>query len=283
MILSGGGGAREQALVEGVSVGEGGEGPGSGSSSSATPSSWFAKWVTFEKCMMGSNEESAGRELDAFLKDGERRIHSRQQLPVGTTWGPFEGKIEMSADSTVLFANRELQLGDYRGKTKSTVPVVLSAGPRWLLDVTWQGAEDNKNNCVVYSKGLGLMQSAASISAVETEVLRWQKQLPSVECCSCFLSQLAHLMLRRTPPSCAASQCGASDFYPITLREVCGHAGHRQRNEGCHLQSGIQRFFSTCAYGAHHELFTSFIHTQGEEQGSIVNRFSARHLHKSEV
>lgn len=38
-------------------------------------------------------------------------------------------------------------------KTKSTVPVVLSAGPRWLLDVTWQGAEDNKNNCVVYSKG----------------------------------------------------------------------------------------------------------------------------------
>lgn len=41
-------------------------------------------------------------ELDAFLKDGERRIHSRQQLPVGTTWGPFEGKIEMSADSTAL-------------------------------------------------------------------------------------------------------------------------------------------------------------------------------------
>lgn len=41
-------------------------------------------------------------ELDAFLKDGERRIHSRQQLPVGTTWGPFEGKIEMSTDSTAL-------------------------------------------------------------------------------------------------------------------------------------------------------------------------------------
>uniref|UniRef100_A0A8C6TP23 Zinc finger protein, FOG family member 2a n=1 Tax=Neogobius melanostomus TaxID=47308 RepID=A0A8C6TP23_9GOBI len=72
-----------------------------------------------------------------FLKDGERRIHSRQQLPVGTTWGPFEGKIEMNTDPTSL----------------STVPVVLSAGPSWLLDVTWQGAEDNKNNCVVYSKG----------------------------------------------------------------------------------------------------------------------------------
>lgn len=41
-------------------------------------------------------------ELDAFLKDGERRIHSRQQLPVGTTWGPFEGKIEMSTESTAL-------------------------------------------------------------------------------------------------------------------------------------------------------------------------------------
>ena len=39
-------------------------------------------------------------ELDAFLKDGERRIHSRQQLPVGTTWGPFEGKIEMNTDSS---------------------------------------------------------------------------------------------------------------------------------------------------------------------------------------
>ena len=40
-------------------------------------------------------------ELDAFLKDGERRIHSRQQLPVGTTWGPFDGKIEMSPDGMV--------------------------------------------------------------------------------------------------------------------------------------------------------------------------------------
>uniref|UniRef100_A0A3B3ID28 Zinc finger protein, FOG family member 2a n=1 Tax=Oryzias latipes TaxID=8090 RepID=A0A3B3ID28_ORYLA len=89
---------------------------------------------------VGPDEWDGPRELDAFLKDGERRIHSRQQLPVGTTWGPFEGKIEMSTDTTAL-------------KTKSTVPVVLSAGPRWLLDVTWQGAEDNKNNCVVYSKG----------------------------------------------------------------------------------------------------------------------------------
>ncbi|XP_077383600.1 zinc finger protein ZFPM2a isoform X1 [Festucalex cinctus] len=89
---------------------------------------------------VGPDEWDGPRELDGFLKDGERRIHSRQQLPVGTTWGPFEGKIEMGTENSTL-------------KTKSTVPVVLSAGPKWLLDVTWQGAEDNKNNCVVYSKG----------------------------------------------------------------------------------------------------------------------------------
>ncbi|XP_046898814.1 zinc finger protein ZFPM2a [Hypomesus transpacificus] len=87
---------------------------------------------------IGPEDWDGPRELDAFLKDGERRIHSRQQLPVGTTWGPFDGKIEMSPDGM---------------RTKGPVPVVLSAGPRWLLDVTWQGAEDNKNNCVVYSKG----------------------------------------------------------------------------------------------------------------------------------
>uniref|UniRef100_A0A096MEX4 Zinc finger protein ZFPM1/2 PR domain-containing protein n=1 Tax=Poecilia formosa TaxID=48698 RepID=A0A096MEX4_POEFO len=51
----------------------------------------------------GPEEWDGPRELDAFLKDGERRIHSRQQLPVGTTWGPFEGKIEMSTDTTALF------------------------------------------------------------------------------------------------------------------------------------------------------------------------------------
>ncbi|XP_019711773.1 zinc finger protein ZFPM2a isoform X3 [Hippocampus comes] len=92
------------------------------------------------RASVGLAEWDGPRELDAFLKDGERRIHSRQQLPVGTTWGPFEGKIEMGTENNTL-------------KTKSTVPVVLSAGPKWLLDVTWQGAEDNKNNCVVYSKG----------------------------------------------------------------------------------------------------------------------------------
>ncbi|XP_049710242.1 zinc finger protein ZFPM2 isoform X1 [Elephas maximus indicus] len=77
-------------------------------------------------------------ELEVFQKDGERKIQSRQQLPVGTTWGPFSGRMDLNNNSL---------------KTKAQVPMVLTAGPKWLLDVTWQGVEDNKNNCIVYSKG----------------------------------------------------------------------------------------------------------------------------------
>ncbi|TFK12456.1 pecanex-like protein 3 [Platysternon megacephalum] len=35
-------------------------------------------------------------ELEMFQKDGERKIQSRQQLPVGTTWGPFAGKMGLN-------------------------------------------------------------------------------------------------------------------------------------------------------------------------------------------
>ncbi|XP_055769430.1 zinc finger protein ZFPM2-like, partial [Salvelinus fontinalis] len=49
---------------------------------------------------IGPEDWDGPRELDAFHKDGERRIHSRQQLPVGTTWGPFNGKIEMNIDGS---------------------------------------------------------------------------------------------------------------------------------------------------------------------------------------
>ncbi|XP_051879889.1 zinc finger protein ZFPM2a isoform X1 [Pristis pectinata] len=38
-------------------------------------------------------------------------------------------------------------------KTKTAVPIVVHAGPKWLMDVTWRGTDDNNNNCVVYSKG----------------------------------------------------------------------------------------------------------------------------------
>ncbi|XP_052644252.1 zinc finger protein ZFPM2 isoform X2 [Harpia harpyja] len=77
-------------------------------------------------------------ELEVVQKDGERKIQSRQQLPVGTTWGPFAGKMDLNNNTL---------------KTKASVPMALTAGPKWLLDVTWQGVEDNKNNCIVYSKG----------------------------------------------------------------------------------------------------------------------------------
>ncbi|KAI4810989.1 hypothetical protein KUCAC02_013916, partial [Chaenocephalus aceratus] len=60
---------------------------------------------------------------------------------------------------------QELELA----KTKSTVPVVLSAGPRWLLDVTWQGAEDNKNNCVVYCKVSGNQSVIAPLASILEE------------------------------------------------------------------------------------------------------------------
>uniref|UniRef100_UPI00398F1C3E zinc finger protein ZFPM2a isoform X2 n=1 Tax=Pristiophorus japonicus TaxID=55135 RepID=UPI00398F1C3E len=78
-------------------------------------------------------------ELEIFQKNGERRIRSRQQIPGGTTWGPFDGSIGVT-DSGSL-------------KTKTSVPIVVHAGPKWLMDVTWRGTEDNNNNCVVYSKG----------------------------------------------------------------------------------------------------------------------------------
>lgn len=50
-------------------------------------------------------------------------------------------------------ANGICLLSSFLQKTKAPVPMVLTAGPKWLLDVTWQGVEDNKNNCIVYSKG----------------------------------------------------------------------------------------------------------------------------------
>ncbi|XP_043544348.1 zinc finger protein ZFPM2a isoform X2 [Chiloscyllium plagiosum] len=78
-------------------------------------------------------------ELEIFQKNGERRIRSRQQIPGGTTWGPFNGSIGVTDNSSL--------------KTKAAVPIVVHAGPKWLMDVTWRGTEDNNNNCVVYSKG----------------------------------------------------------------------------------------------------------------------------------
>ncbi|XP_038827389.1 zinc finger protein ZFPM2-like [Salvelinus namaycush] len=79
---------------------------------------------------------SAPGELEILYDGTERRTRFRQALPVGTTWGPFEGKIEMTTAGSDM-----------------PVPVVLTGGPRWLQDVTWLAAEDGKSNCVVYSIG----------------------------------------------------------------------------------------------------------------------------------
>ncbi|XP_069771779.1 uncharacterized protein [Narcine bancroftii] len=76
-------------------------------------------------------------ELEIYQKNGVRKVCSRQQIPAGTTWGPFDGSIGVSDSSST--------------KAKTSVPIVVHAGPKWLMDVTWRGTDDN--NCVVYSKG----------------------------------------------------------------------------------------------------------------------------------
>lgn len=40
-------------------------------------------------------------ELEVVQKDGERKVQSRQQLPVGTTWGPFTGKMDLNNNTLV--------------------------------------------------------------------------------------------------------------------------------------------------------------------------------------
>ncbi|XP_055750854.1 zinc finger protein ZFPM2-like isoform X2 [Salvelinus fontinalis] len=90
-----------------------------------------------------SNPRQFKRELEILYDGTERRTRFRQALPVDTTWGPFEGKIEMTTAGSDMSAL----------SPKQPVPVVLTGGPRWLQDVTWLAAEDGKSNCVVYSIG----------------------------------------------------------------------------------------------------------------------------------
>uniref|UniRef100_A0A8B9HBV9 Zinc finger protein ZFPM1/2 PR domain-containing protein n=1 Tax=Astyanax mexicanus TaxID=7994 RepID=A0A8B9HBV9_ASTMX len=66
-----------------------------------------------------SEEWDGPRELDLLNKDGERRIHSRQQLPVGTTWGPFDGKIEMSTETTGLAGRGARHAGKREAREKT--------------------------------------------------------------------------------------------------------------------------------------------------------------------
>ncbi|XP_036808427.1 zinc finger protein ZFPM2-like [Oncorhynchus mykiss] len=88
-------------------------------------------------------EWNGPRELEILYDGTEWQTRSRQALPVGITWGPFEGKIEMTTAGSYMSAL----------SPKRPVPMVLTGGPRWLQDITWLAAEDGKNNCVVYSIG----------------------------------------------------------------------------------------------------------------------------------
>ncbi|KAL2080119.1 hypothetical protein ACEWY4_023912 [Coilia grayii] len=101
----------------------------------------------------GTQEWDGPRELEMVSEGAERRVCCTQALPVGTTWGPFPGKIERTT----------------RGS--DAVPVVLSGGPRWLLSVSWQAAEDSRNNCIVYSKG-GQLWCTTTKPLLERECLQ---------------------------------------------------------------------------------------------------------------
>ncbi|KAK2887273.1 hypothetical protein Q8A67_015501 [Cirrhinus molitorella] len=82
-----------------------------------------------------ADEWDGPRELKMVGEGGERRICSCQALLLGTTWGPFPGKIEVATGGS------------------DKVSLVLNGGPRWLMDMMWVSAEDGKSNCAVYNKG----------------------------------------------------------------------------------------------------------------------------------
>ncbi|XP_077052746.1 zinc finger protein ZFPM2b [Siphateles boraxobius] len=84
---------------------------------------------------MTAEEWDGPSQLKMVGEGGERRIFSCQALLLGTTWGPFPGKIEVATGGS------------------DKVSLVLSGGPRWLMDMMWVSAEDGKSNCAVYSKG----------------------------------------------------------------------------------------------------------------------------------
>ncbi|XP_056336292.1 zinc finger protein ZFPM2b isoform X1 [Danio aesculapii] len=82
-----------------------------------------------------AEEWDGPRELKIVCEGEEKKICSCQALLLGTTWGPFPGKIEATTGGS------------------DKVSLVLNGGPRWLMDIMWVSAEDGKSNCAVYSKG----------------------------------------------------------------------------------------------------------------------------------
>lgn len=66
-------------------------------------------------------------ELEVVQKDGERKIQSRQQLPVGTTWGPFTGKMDLNNNTLVCRCSEMLRF---------VVLCVILQGTAWIAPQT---------------------------------------------------------------------------------------------------------------------------------------------------
>ncbi|XP_055075464.2 zinc finger protein ZFPM2b [Misgurnus anguillicaudatus] len=85
--------------------------------------------------MLTPPEWGGPRELKMVDEEGEKRIRSCQALSLGTTWGPFTGKIKMTTGENDMVSS------------------VLRGGPGWFKDMMWVNSEDGRSNCAVYSKG----------------------------------------------------------------------------------------------------------------------------------
>lgn len=82
-------------------------------------------------------------ELEVVQKDGERKIQSRQQLPVGTTWGPFTGKMDLNNNTLVCRCSRRLcfvtlcvilqGIGWIAPQTECLKTGIVSSNGQWYL------------------------------------------------------------------------------------------------------------------------------------------------------
>ncbi|XP_026851522.2 zinc finger protein ZFPM2b [Electrophorus electricus] len=105
-----------------------------------------------QSCLLTAEEWDGPRELEMVSYEPEKGVRSRHALPLGTTWGPFTGKIEAAT-----------------GGSDTVVPA-LRGGPRWLMAMSWVSAEDPKSNCMVYSKE-GHMWCSTTRNMMEGEEL----------------------------------------------------------------------------------------------------------------
>lgn len=55
------------------------------------------------------------------------------------------------------------------------VSLMLSGGPRWLMDIMWVSAEDGKSNCAVYSRGENLFFGSINVFVILFRLLCLRK------------------------------------------------------------------------------------------------------------